>query len=536
MQLYRTSSKVDLITRFSLRPPELLSIVDMVGKYFRWFHISSKPLKNSAVQKLLDNNIESSHWIDAMKCQVFFRKKALPELIAWVDSIELQYEDMYTPMVDLFRKLSYVVTNLDNLHDDDQRFLDFADEYLFYEDNDEDHLPIPVYSSIKPSMGPEFILNTLLSLGRFSTERELLLHNTLRDCFRHAKLIGDDEDEDSLKEYSNKVMHKYVSTQLMYFPNGQRMIDALIIQAGNLFDSVIIKNEIPIKEMPAVQLSALLLENDELFDRFQKDVKKDVIEAAIRELGEATTRCNVPSINELLNATKDNPLDWDPVSIFRQSPQQSDESYDEQLLAIKTCVKLIDSYLDVTDTKFNKNIIIAGFPGGGKTFIMMYVVIYARSRGLNVITVAMMCHRAIQLGGWHWYKLLCIPVDRGNNMSVYRMTKLAIQKLERYPMRLKFNHSLDMIANDEMGQSPDQLDNVFDNVLKIVCGINVHKTNKICVGTYDPTQLQPIRGHPFLASPSIIPCYKIVPIKNSVRAQEGKFSGLNRLQEKVTKN
>ena len=53
------------------------------------------------------------------------------------------------------------------------------------------------------------------------------------------------------------------------------------------------------------------------------------------------------------------------------------------------------------NTNFVKNIIIAGFPGGGKTFVMMYIVIYARSKGLTVIIVAMMCHQEIQLGGWH---------------------------------------------------------------------------------------------------------------------------------------
>ena len=39
-------------------------------------------------------------------------------------------------------------------------------------------------------MGAEFILHILLSLGRFATERDLLLHNSLRDCFKAAKLIG----------------------------------------------------------------------------------------------------------------------------------------------------------------------------------------------------------------------------------------------------------------------------------------------------------------------------------------------------------
>ena len=56
-------------------------------------------------------------------------------------------------------------------------------------------------------------------------------------------------------------------------------------------------------------------------------------------------------------------------------------------------------------TGFVKNIIISRFPGGGKIFDMMYIVIYYRSKGLTVIKVAMMCHQAIQLGGWNWHKI-----------------------------------------------------------------------------------------------------------------------------------
>ena len=70
------------------------------------------------------------------------------------------------------------------------------------------------------------------------------------------------------------------------------------------------------------------------------------------------------------------------------------------------CVESIHSYLYLMNTIFVKKIIIAGFPGGGKTFFIMYIVIYAFSKGLTVITVAMMFHQAIQLGGWHWNKLL----------------------------------------------------------------------------------------------------------------------------------
>ena len=56
------------------------------------------------------------------------------------------------------------------------------------------------------------------------------------------------------------------------------------------------------------------------------------------------------------------------------------------------------------DTGFVKNIIITGFTCSGKTFFVMYIIIYAGSKGLTVITVAMVCHLAIQLGGCHWHK------------------------------------------------------------------------------------------------------------------------------------
>ena len=57
------------------------------------------------------------------------------------------------------------------------------------------------------------------------------------------------------------------------------------------------------------------------------------------------------------------------------------------------CVESINSYSNFMNTGFVKNIIIEGFPGGRKKFVMMYIAIYARSKGLTVVTVAMMCHR-----------------------------------------------------------------------------------------------------------------------------------------------
>ena len=65
-------------------------------------------------------------------------------------------------------------------------------------------------------------------------------------------------------------MNIFVNNQLVFFPNGQRMIDTFIIQAGDLLYSVIINNKITISEIPAVQLPALLIEHDESFEQLKK--------------------------------------------------------------------------------------------------------------------------------------------------------------------------------------------------------------------------------------------------------------------------
>ena len=70
-----------------------------------------------------------------------------------------------------------------------------------------------------------FFHNTLLSLVRVSTKRELLLNDTLRGFFRNTKLINEEDDPESMQNYSNQVLIIFVNNQLLSFPNGQRMID-----------------------------------------------------------------------------------------------------------------------------------------------------------------------------------------------------------------------------------------------------------------------------------------------------------------------
>ena len=175
----------------------MIAIIDMVGKYYRWFNVSSKPLKDISVPKFLYKDIKKYALIDAMKCPILILKKSLRELVLWLETIENE-EDIDHGMVSLFQNLHYATLNCANLNNTDQIFPDFANKHVFYDDDNNYHLNFPLYSCIKHSMETEFILIPLLSLGRFSTERKLLLNGTLRGCFCNSKLIGEEDDPEYL--------------------------------------------------------------------------------------------------------------------------------------------------------------------------------------------------------------------------------------------------------------------------------------------------------------------------------------------------
>ena len=77
-------------------------------------------------------------------------------------------------------------------------------------------------------------------------------------------MIGEEDGPKYLQNYSNQVMNIFVNNQL-FSPNGQYIIDAFIVEAGDILYSFIINNEIIISKLPTVQLLAPVLEHYEVF-------------------------------------------------------------------------------------------------------------------------------------------------------------------------------------------------------------------------------------------------------------------------------
>ena len=519
----RTSiEKIDAVTQFSLRPPELRKIFNRVGDYFRWFKVDHRILKNNDVREMITDDYLTTCWVDSIGCKVMVRKKAINEIVEYLN--ELDFTDTNSSEYqtkNMFYAIRTYIEEGDDCDLDDDFKKHLVDDIIF-NDDDMEHLPIPVYSFIQPTVGVQFILHLMLSLGRFSTELDLTNHTTLREALRYAQLIGPNDDEESLKKYAGELLHLFIVEQLVYFPNSRQMIDSWIVIAHELLLDVIIKNEIPIVDIPPVQLTALYASKEEADILYMKETRKEIISAAMNELAKSSESCSIPDSEALEKVTREEPLDWDASECYVQSEGQPDESFKEQQLAIEVCQEAIDRYCDPTNIHFIKNITIRGFAGCGKSWLMQYMATYAMSKGLNCLTTALMARRSNFLGGKHIHHVFCLPVEKG--LTAHRMAELAVCNLlrESNSTKLNFLRTLDVLFYDEIGQLSAEMLSVLDLILRTIRGSNTFFGGVLTISTMDHLQLQPVVGRPFLLSSHVLTCFKMVQLKTSVRAANDK--------------
>ena len=514
---------VDKVSKFSLRPCELRKAFPQMREFFRFFEYTGK-IKEEDMEKHVLVDMRCTDFIDGLLNQVKAREEALSEIrtylqveIGMPDPDDTNYHAIKS-IIDLFDEIYEVLQiNENDLNDDQEEFNFHMKKNLLVSHGPFYTLPTPVFSYTKPSNGAQFILHIMLSMGKFDTEIDLSLHASLRESLRYAQLIGPSNSPEDLTKYSNELMLRYFKEQVVTFPNSKHVLQSWIVQAAELFDSVIIDNELTVTDLPAVQQSALFNKIDESNQEFMKKAKSTVIDAALKELGEETIeKCCIPTKEDLMSCSKERPLSWDPISNFSQNDNQPDQSFQEQKLAVQLMKDAADEYLSC-DNRFVKCTGIRGAAGSGKTWTMEYGLIYGLSQGMNMITTSIMARRAIQLGGRHLAYLLGIPASKGY-ITPQRRAELALHKIMRKPVLYNFLQSLDSLLIDEFAQSSSNMLGILDIILKRIKNSHTFMGGMLIYFTLDHLQTQPIRERPLLTSPQIIPCFQMVSLNQSVRA------------------
>ena len=78
-------------------------------------------------------------------------------------------------MSSILQQISQVLSDDDLEHFDqnDEHYLDYVKKHLLYGNEDHIHIPAPIYSYIRPTMGIKFFSNVMISMERFETDNDL---------------------------------------------------------------------------------------------------------------------------------------------------------------------------------------------------------------------------------------------------------------------------------------------------------------------------------------------------------------------------
>jgi hypothetical protein len=520
---------IDTITKFSIRPPELRVIIRKVENYYRWFYLDTRKIKYKSMLELIHGDIYQSSWIDGVQRIVKLRIRAISEIKEYVqtvrndlrrDQLDIQQSSnspLYIMLL-FFEEIVELFEHDDNLLSEEQhqRKL-FISKTFIYNDIDS-HLPIPVFSYIKPHMGTRFILHIMLSLGEFDTEHDLNLQGSLRESLRYCKLIGLSNTSEALKEYSNTLLARYIKEQLQYFPNGNTVTDTWIVNAKRIFDDVIIHDRISYTDMPPLLQSELEFTKNQQVQQIFSTYKSGIINAAFDEMKDLSNLYDIPSIESLLNVNSPaDSLSWNAYDSFKQSPIQCIDSFEEQQSALKMVLSTVDSYMNENEFgTFCKSCVIAGAPGSGKSFLNFYILIYIISKGLRVCATSLMAKRANCLGGIHIHLLFQLPCK--NISSLHRIAELAVNGLLRKPEYIEVLRTVNVLFIDEIGQVSAELLSTLDILLRKIRNSNIFFGGLLIIASLDHRQLPPVKGRPFLMSPHVLTCFKFSILEHSVRA------------------
>ena len=522
------------ISMFGLRPPELLGVFRNPVDYYRCCSIDDgEILKTEVVRTMICRDIRRCWWVDCLGRRVKIRRRAFGEVTAMAQK---NISDLVS-LDDCSRREFDISMNRMIIEMIESSSSSVAEEHneagvwnketlsLFVDFSCSDrHLPIPVTTNSTPFNPHHFLTHVILSLGKYDTEIDALTHSSFRDSFRAAHLIGPSDDIDDLKQYSRRLTRLYVLEQVVYYPVSVSRAEAIIVAAKKVLDDAIIENQMSMSDLAPFTMSYLYSAREAENDHYWSAMKSSQLDYAYSSLRDAS----VPSREVVKRATRNSPVDWSPRDSLTQYQRQSSESFAEQQVAVSLIQRQIDRYRSAGSVCL-KNPCVHGAPGAGKSFVGSVAVLYALSRGLNVISTALMALRAQAIGGTHLHEFFKLPTSDKSRTAPHVAANMALEKIRRKTHLLHALLTVDMIFLDEAGQVSSEQLATIDIILRKGRNSQTPFAGVLIVSTMDPHQLGPINAMPFLCSSLILTSFVMVELRHSVRAHG--YPEFKRLQD-----
>ena len=288
---------------------------------------------------------------------------------------------------------------------------------LFFFDDDGVELPIPVFSSVMPDHPNAFLLHFMLTRGKYETELDFRDSGSIRCSLALAGLVdGDLDNESDMKQAARDLTRMAVTEVFPILPITLRKLDMCVVKCRRLFEAVLLDNSIPITDLPGSILTELLNHKNDEVNRFWKSKKQDQLRAIYDTMPVAE---GIPSIEDVMEADKLHPLEWDPLEVIEKADEQSQESYEEQMLAMGIGTRAVDKYkIQFGEASQVKGLLVHGCPGAGKTTVQQRNALYSMTQGLRTMMTSLMAIRSIAIGGIHIHKLFALDVSKVSSFGI----------------------------------------------------------------------------------------------------------------------
>jgi hypothetical protein len=470
----KKTRRFDMISLYGLREPRLLPVADNPEVYYRCFWIAKKSIKESSpkpnitsVEKLwTEDGEDDKRWFDCLKRWIRIKMSSIDFLEEYIkDNIDNVYSGDFTKVLmnEKVLQIIQLVKKDDQILSVDQLERKKKMMELYILDDSGCPPTIPVFSQITPNKADHFLIHLMLTLGRYETEKDILLKSSLRECFRSAGLIGDGNGEEDLRRDCGKILFRYIMEQLVFSPFTLSKAEYYILIGNQVILDAILLDGISMNEIPPVTMVDVIEKEEGEKAVLWTRMKKNQIDAILSQVNVD----GAPSRDQLMNCTRQSPHIWDPVDVLVQSNEQSNESFAEQKEAVRQVVKEIKKYIDPHSLIQSTNPIIHGCPGSGKSFISLYNVLYCISQGLNICPTAVTGVNAARVGGLHWHPLLCIDPNQ-SHAPPQRQAELAILKLQRDPLKIYKLQTMHVLFIDKFYRFSSEQLSVTDIILRRV--------------------------------------------------------------------
>lgn len=501
----------DVVTRFSIRPPELL-LFDQLETFFEWF----VPRLTGKVVRITED-LSEQVWADGFnrvyRLRVPAVKRAHAYLCQQLNEGGRYFEQASALEAEVFSRLVQLTDRVRVLPDGTVDISHFqAAEKIMYErfvDVTAVRSSFVVVSDINPAVRERWFYHLCLTLGKFETEFEVFNVGRMKEAFRRCGLLGDEEatEADVLR-----ILGQYLDKQALNFPIPQRKMCFYARTAKEALTDLLLDDERYSYGPPPVTEAQLVRKVSDRVVEYETERRRNILRIVHDEM---SGLCEVPALEAFENATMENPLNWVPQ--LRRVAGQSEESFAEQTEALRFCIGQIDFYLHPL-TRFVHFPVIHGPPGSGKTHLFKLLILYCAAVGLQFTLMSITSDRARTLGGEHVH--LQIPLDTSSGCKRFppQMVKNAVRRLlETSPEKGALLRRANVIFIEEIGFMSMQMYGIIDGVLRKVCDNNLPAGGRFIIANGDYRQLCPIDGDPFWASSLLVSNFKVVSLKHFVR-------------------